>query len=75
MSSPVLQVDEVLQVELSGVLSEIDGVHVLEGRGERGVASQRCVQGHYESLNSTRRRRRETREDKKSKEVKGSRSR
>lgn len=30
---PVLQVDEVLQVELSGVLGQVDGVHVLqEGR-------------------------------------------
>lgn len=27
---PVLQVDEVLQVELSGVLGQIDGVHILE---------------------------------------------
>lgn len=27
---PVLQVNEVLQVELSGVLSKIDGVHVLK---------------------------------------------
>lgn len=30
MNGPVLQVDEVLQVELSAVLSEIDGVYVLE---------------------------------------------
>lgn len=30
MHIPVLQVNEVLQVELSGVLSEIDGVHILE---------------------------------------------
>lgn len=27
---PVLQVDEVLQVEISGVLGQIDGVHILE---------------------------------------------
>lgn len=27
---PVFQVNEVLQVELSGVLGQIDGVHVLE---------------------------------------------
>lgn len=26
---PVLQVDEVLQVQLSGVLREVDGVHIL----------------------------------------------
>lgn len=30
MLVPVLQVDEVLQVELSGVLGQIDGVHILE---------------------------------------------
>lgn len=29
-SSPVLQVDEVLQVELSGVLAQVDGVHILQ---------------------------------------------
>lgn len=32
---PVLQVDEVLQVELSGVLGQIDGVHILGGGGAR----------------------------------------
>lgn len=30
MYVPVLQVNKVLQVELSGVLSEIDGVHILK---------------------------------------------
>lgn len=30
MHTPVLQVDKVLQVELSAVLSEIDSVYVLE---------------------------------------------
>lgn len=29
-SSPVLQVDEVLQVELSGVLAQVDGVYILQ---------------------------------------------
>lgn len=41
MYVPVFQVNKVLQVELSGVLSEIDGVHVLEETTATGKTEEK----------------------------------
>lgn len=44
--SPVLQVSEVLQVQLSGVLAQVDGVNVLSQGSEKADNSKsyRCTQ-------------------------------
>lgn len=50
---PGLQVDEVLQVELSGVLGQIDGVHVLQ-EGRRTSRSSKNIRSTGGSMCRTR---------------------